>query len=110
MKSRKNWKLLDNLAKRTKQPAPARKDCTHNAWDGKNVLAVRHGCENVGFDPIAIGEHALLMATGAEVARLTRECEQVVVAALRAIDSRKTVVGISAFEKPGNNHFFGQPF
>ena len=76
MKSRKNRKLLDNLAKRTKQPAPARKDCTHNAWDGEHILAVGHGREHIGLDPLAIGKHALLMATGAEVAPLARECEQ----------------------------------
>jgi len=42
---------------------------------GEHILAVRDGGEDVLLDPFAVGEHALLVAARAEVARLAGEGE-----------------------------------
>ncbi len=49
--------------------------------DGKHVLAMRHRREHVRLDPIAVEQYALLVTARAEVPRLARVREQVVVPA-----------------------------
>ena len=66
---------------------------------GEDLLPVRHERENVLIDPLAIQEHALMVATGSEIARLAGEGEQIVVHAGVAVDAREAVVRITAFEK-----------
>ncbi len=64
---------------------------------------MRHGCEHVGFHPIAIGKNTFLMTTGAEVTGFAEKREQVIVAALRAVDAGESMVRIAALEKAGND-------
>jgi len=62
---------LHDMAQLPQQSAPARKYRPEHPGYGEDVLAVRNRGENVRLDPIAVGEHALLVAARAEVTRLT---------------------------------------
>ncbi len=59
------------MAQLPQQSAPARKDRPQHTGYDEDVLPVRHGGKNVLLCPIAVGEHALLVAARAEVTRLT---------------------------------------
>jgi L-ascorbate metabolism protein UlaG (beta-lactamase superfamily) len=56
---------------------------------------VRHGRKNRLFDPLAVEQHALLVAAGAEIARLAGEGEQDIVPSGIAVDAREAVVRIT---------------
>jgi hypothetical protein len=79
--------------------ALARKDRPQNSGQGEHVLAVRDRGENVFLDPFAVGQHAFLVATGAEVPGLAGKSEQVVVPAGLAADASKAVVRVAALDK-----------
>ena len=53
---------------------------------GKDILTVGDGGEDVFFHPFPIGEHAFLVATGAEVTGFAGKCQEVVVAAIVTVD------------------------
>ena len=53
------------------------------ARNGEDVLPVRHRSEHLGLDPVAVGQHPLLVAARAEVAGLAAERQQVVVPAAK---------------------------
>src|SRR6266853_4713279 len=76
---------------------------------GEDVLPVRYGRKNVFLDPIPIGEHALLVTARAEIPRLARKREQVIVTAFGAIHARESVVRVAAFEEALDDAFFEQP-
>jgi len=69
---------------------------------------VRYGRKNVFLDPIPIGEHALLVTARAEIPRLARKREQVVVTAFGAIHAREPVVRVAAFEEALDDALFEQ--
>ena len=86
----------------TQLPQPRTLPTEHRAQqlrDGEHVLAVRHRCEHVRLDPLAVEQHAFLVAVRTEVPRLVRVREQVVVTAGVAVDARKAVVRITALDE-----------
>ena len=97
-----------------KYPAIVANTCTQNAFPredrafvhGEDVLPVRHRRENRFLDPLAVQEHALLMAARAEVPRLAGECEQIAVPAGVAIDAGKAVMRVTALDEPLDRAFF----
>ena len=66
-------------------------------------MPVRHLFEDIHAEPLAEFHHALLMTGRAEVAALTREGQQVFVAAVLAFDTGKTVVQIAAVKVTVNH-------
>ena len=100
---------FDDMAKTGKQTAPARKGETQDFGDGEYILPVWHRCQHVFLDPIAAGEHALLVAARTKLARPARERQQIIVAARRTVNARKTVVRVAAFENALDHPRFQQP-
>jgi len=66
------------------RPVPA-EDRARQLGQREHVLPVRHRREHVLLDPIAVQQDALLVADGAEVARLARVGEQELVPAGRRL-------------------------
>lgn len=64
---------------------------------------MRHRGEHMIFQPLTVGEHALLMRAGAEVASLAGIGQQVVMAALIAGDAREPLMQIAAGEETFEN-------
>lgn len=62
----------------------------------EHVLAMRHGDEQRLLEPLAVGEHPFLMTARAEVAGLARVGQQVIVAALIAVDAGEALVKVAA--------------
>ena len=82
------------------QPRPvAAEERSQEPRDGEDVLPVGHGLEEMFFDPLAVEEYPLLVATRAEVACLTGEGEEIIVAAGVAPDAREPVVRIAALDE-----------
>lgn len=79
-------------------PMPA-EDGAQQPRHGEHVLPMRHGFEDVLFDSLAVQEHPLLVTARAEVARLAGVGEQVVVPAGVAVDARKPVLRVAAFDE-----------
>ena len=100
---------LYDVAQPAQQRAPAGEDRPQHAGQGEYVLPVRNRRKHVRFDPFAVGEHALLVATRAEVPRLAREREDAAVAAIAAAQPREAVMRIAAFEEALNDTLFEQP-
>ena len=96
------------MAQLPEQSAPAGKDQPQHSRHGEDVLPVQYGRKNVFLDPIPIGEHALLVAARAEIPRLARKREQVVVTAFGAIHAREPVVRVAAFEEALDDALFEQ--
>jgi len=69
-------------------------------WDGENVLPMRNGQRYIFFHPIAIRQHAFLMASRAEMARLAAESEQIIGPTVVAVDPGKSFVQIPAINEP----------
>src|SRR5439155_1815522 len=99
---------LHDTAQLPEQSALARKDRPQHSRYGGDVLPVRCGRKNVFLDPIPIGEHALLVTARAEIPRLARKREQVVVTAFGAIHAREPVVRVAAFEEALDDALFEQ--
>ncbi len=55
--------------------------------------------KHIFFHPVTISQHAFLMATGAEVTCLAAEGEQVIMAAIIAIDPGKPFVQVATIDK-----------
>ena len=62
----------------------------------KHVLTMRYRGEQVPFQPLTVGEHALLMTARAEVAGFAGVGQQVIVAAPIAVDARKAMMQVAA--------------
>ena len=80
------------------RPVPP-EDQAQESRQSEDVLPVRHRRENGLFDPLAVEQHALLVAARAEVARLARVGEQVVVCAGVTVDAGKAVMWIPALHE-----------
>ena len=59
-------------------------------------MPVRNGPQHGAFDPLAVGEDALLVAARAQVAGLAGKGEKQVVAAPAAADAREATVQVAA--------------
>ena len=97
-----------DTAQLPEQSALAREDRPQHSQHGEDVLPVRYGRKNVFLDPIPIGEHALLVTARAEIPRLARKREQVVLTAFGAIHAREPVVRVAAFEEALDDALFEQ--
>ncbi len=65
----------------------------------KQELPMWHRGEQVTFQPLAIGEHALLMAARAKIAGLAGIGKQVVMTALIAINARNPLMQVTAVQQ-----------
>lgn len=65
----------------------------------EHVLPVRHGREDVLLHPLAVQEHALLLAARAEVTGLARVREEELVPAGVAVDAREALVRVAACDE-----------
>ena len=88
------------------QPAQCARIAATKAEEGpdqlrqrKHVLPMWRRCEQVTFQPLAVGGHTILMAARAEVAGLAGVGEQVVAAALIAIDVCEPLMQFAAGEE-----------
>lgn len=79
-------------------PMPA-EDGAQQPRHGEYVLPMRHGLEDVLFDPLAVQEHPLLVTARAEIARLAGVGEQIVVPAGVAVDARKSAMRVAALDE-----------
>jgi hypothetical protein len=75
----------------------------------KHVLPMRHRGEHMFFQPLAVGEHSLLMTARAEVTGLAGVGEQVITTALIAIDAREALMQIAAGEETLEDFGFDRP-
>lgn len=66
---------------------------------GEHILSMRRRGEHCFLYPLAVLEHALLVATGADIPGLAREGEQVIVTALVAADPGESLARIAAIGK-----------
>jgi hypothetical protein len=76
------------------------KDRANQPRHGEDVLPVRHRRKHVLLDPLAVEEHALLVAARAEGARLAGESKQKIVPAGIAVDACEAVMEIAALQEP----------
>ena len=88
--------------------APPRKNRPPQPRQREHVLPVRHRREHVLLDPLAVRQHALLVAARAEVPGLARVGEQELVPAGVAVDARKPLVRVS-WPKPPKRQRFTKP-
>jgi hypothetical protein len=86
-------------AKLTEITATIAKERSGQLQQGEQILAVWHRREHVVLQPLAVGEHALLVTARTEVASLAGIGQQVVMAALIAEDSREPLMQVAAVEK-----------
>ena len=68
-------------------------------------MAMGHLLENTHAEPLSEFHYALLVAGGAKVTALTREGQQVFMAAVLAFDAGKTVTQIAAIKITVDNLF-----
>jgi hypothetical protein len=67
--------------------------------DGEHVLAMQHRGQHLLLDPLAVDEHPLLVAGRAEAPGLARERQQLLMAALAAVDPGEALVEVAPVEK-----------
>lgn len=89
----------DDAAEFSQKRAAVGKERADKPRNDEDVLSVRDGPQHAQLDPLAVGEHALLVAARAEIARLAGEGEQQVVAAAAAADAREAAVQVAALEE-----------
>ena len=89
----------DNAAE-SAQPVALVEVWPQEFWHSKDILPMGYGSQNLIFHPVTVGQHALLMTARAEVTRLAAEGEQIIMAACITIDTGKTLVQITAIDKP----------
>ena len=89
----------DQPAKLTEITATIAEERSGQLRQGEHILAVWHRREQVVLQPLAVGEHALLVTARTEVASLAGIGQQVVMAALIAEDSREPLMQVAAVEK-----------
>lgn len=65
----------------------------------KHVLAMRNRGEQVLLQPLAVGEHTLLMTARAGVASLAAVSRQVVVTTLIAVDATESLMQVATGEE-----------
>jgi hypothetical protein len=83
-------------AKLTEIAAVEAKEWPDELGQRKHVLTMRYRGEQVPFQPLTVGERALLMTARAEVAGLAGVGQQIIVAAPIAVDARKATVEVAA--------------
>jgi hypothetical protein len=86
----------DDAAELSEKRAAVSEERPDQLRNGKDILPVRNGPQQAAFDPLAVGEDALLMAARAEVAGVAGEGEPEVVAARAAADACEATVQIAA--------------
>lgn len=89
----------DDAAELSEKRAAVSEERPDELRNGEDILPVRNRPQHAAFDPLAVGEDALLMTARAEVARLAGEGEQQIVTAAAAADARKAAVQVAALEK-----------
>ncbi len=90
---------LYDVAQPPQQCAPAGEDRAQHAGHGEHVLPVRHRRKHVRLDPLAVDEHALLVAARTEIPGLAREREDATMAAIPAAQPGKAMMRVAAFEE-----------
>ena len=65
-----------------------------------------NGGQDVLLDPLTIDQHSFLVAARTEVAGLAGEGQQVIVAAVVAVNPRKALVQVTTIQEPGQHLLF----
>jgi hypothetical protein len=87
------------LEQKRKQPTTFAKDAAQHFGNRENHLSMRDLMTYRSRDPFTCGAHASLMASGTEVASLAGECEQPLMAAIGAFESRESGSKIATAEE-----------